>query len=632
MLILSLTIIVFFYFEISWFYYIPFYFLIKIFEFKGLVLSLIFGAIHFNIEMIDKSYFFLILLIIYFFKRFENKINKYIKIIAEPLLVNLAFFKNPILENNIDYIDFAISFSILLFMTVFVYFNKKKYIEKINQQKELFHFKSLATYKKLGQRLIKDFNLEEAYKKLIDIGCKELKVDKGFLLLNNDKYYKVKGKKNIKSSIDIITKCGFVDEIVNSKNKNKIYNKDHIEKLKKNNFTVSNLLVEEDYETFITINVFENKKIIATMFFLSEKKDYFTKGDELFLEGLASHVPLMFQKASTFEKLEKNNNKLKRLQKAGKKLNSTIKYDETLEVVKKVFVDFLDKEDNLFMFYYKRMEERDEALSLESQQNFRYRANESVKIDMKMIVLQCAKRGEILSFNNYFCKESLEHLLLIPIKLQNKIIGVIVTNQEEEVELEKMNLSLINTLANQIAVALENSIMYNKMKNKAIKDGLTQLYNHSYFQEFLTKEVNRSLRTKSSLSILLMDIDNFKHFNDTYGHQAGDEVLRELARTLENNAREYDLVARYGGEEFVVVLPETDEEKAISIGQRFNKVIREMEVKYNDLTLNITASIGATTYKSEFSKEQFIEIADEALYKAKENGKDQTVFLNESLD
>ncbi len=168
-----------------------------------------------------------------------------------------------------------------------------------------------------------------------------------------------------------------------------------------------------------------------------------------------------------------------------------------------------------------------------------------------------------------------------------------------------------------------------EFEQKATKDGLTGLYNHSYFQDVLDAEIERAIRYNNNLSVLMLDIDNFKSFNDTYGHQAGDEVLKHLGKLLEKNRRQSDIIARYGGEEFAVILTETDKDGAAIVGERINKVVRNMVVKYKEYELKITVSIGCSELKlkENDSKKELINRADKALYKAKELGKDQLYII-----
>lgn len=157
-------------------------------------------------------------------------------------------------------------------------------------------------------------------------------------------------------------------------------------------------------------------------------------------------------------------------------------------------------------------------------------------------------------------------------------------------------------------------------------DELTGLYNHRYFQEYLTKSIEYSNENNNKISLLFMDIDYFKNYNDTNGHQAGDLLLREVGNILKSCIRENDIVARYGGEEFAAILPNTEEESAIVVGERIRKAIENTYFygQENQPNKNITISIGVSSYPDKSkTKHQLINTADDALYRAKSFNKNR---------
>lgn len=165
----------------------------------------------------------------------------------------------------------------------------------------------------------------------------------------------------------------------------------------------------------------------------------------------------------------------------------------------------------------------------------------------------------------------------------------------------------------------------------ATTDGLTELYNHRYFQETLKTQVEISKRYEQPFSLIIVDIDHFKNFNDTYGHQAGDAVLKQVADILRKNSRTTDYVCRYGGEEMSIILPNTNADEALFNAKRINKAVAETEFKLNNTTTaNVTISVGVSTYPvNAETAEEMIKYADECLYKAKNNGRNQVVNIIE---
>ena len=161
-------------------------------------------------------------------------------------------------------------------------------------------------------------------------------------------------------------------------------------------------------------------------------------------------------------------------------------------------------------------------------------------------------------------------------------------------------------------------------------DGLTELYNHRYFQETLKNQIELAKRYSQHFSLIIIDIDYFKKFNDTYGHQAGDAVLRQVAQILKKNSRTTDFVCRYGGEEMAIILPNTNSEEALFNAKRINKAIAEKEFYLNSSTSgNVTISIGVATFpENAESAQALIEYADKGLYYAKEHGRNQVIKMD----
>lgn len=159
----------------------------------------------------------------------------------------------------------------------------------------------------------------------------------------------------------------------------------------------------------------------------------------------------------------------------------------------------------------------------------------------------------------------------------------------------------------------------------ATTDGLTGLYNHRYFQEQMSAALEHAKRYEREFSLIIIDIDYFKKFNDNFGHQCGDRVLRAVAQTLKKNVRATDIVCRYGGEEMSIILPNIGREDAIFTAQKLCKLVAEQEVRTNnDKTTNVTISLGVATYpKDAQTTQELIKAADERLYHAKENGRNQ---------
>ena len=215
-------------------------------------------------------------------------------------------------------------------------------------------------------------------------------------------------------------------------------------------------------------------------------------------------------------------------------------------------------------------------------------------------------------------KVSLKNLVTVPLRGENETLGVVnLSDRLEDFTDEDKNL--LQGIADQIAIALQKARLY----EMAITDGMTGLFIHRYFQMRLEAELSRARRNDEKLSLLMFDIDHFKKFNDTYGHQLGDKVIKMVAATIKHSVRDQiDIPARYGGEEFAVIMPNTDIEGAAIFAERLRKAVESTLIPYKDEPLKVTVSLGCAMYPDNAAeKDGLIKCADKALYRSKEKGR-----------
>jgi diguanylate cyclase (GGDEF)-like protein len=209
-----------------------------------------------------------------------------------------------------------------------------------------------------------------------------------------------------------------------------------------------------------------------------------------------------------------------------------------------------------------------------------------------------------------------------------RVVGIVSVARQDE-PFTAGERELFSYLTNQAAVSVENVDLHETVTRQAVTDELTGLFNHRRFQEVMTAEVERARRYNHELGLIMLDIDNFKQVNDTYGHLQGDMVLREVARVLRQSSRDVDEPARYGGEEMAVALPQTDLEGAYQFAERVRRRIEALELPLpdgHDGVLRVTASFGAASLAGtgNADKDALVAAADAALYKAKRSGKNRT--------
>ncbi len=214
--------------------------------------------------------------------------------------------------------------------------------------------------------------------------------------------------------------------------------------------------------------------------------------------------------------------------------------------------------------------------------------------------------------------------LVEPLTAQHEGIGVIkVTRTNAQAPFDRNDSNLLSVISSQVAVAIHNALLY----SLATTDSLTKLYSRRYFDIRLKEEFFAARRYKQPLSVLMIDVDHFKSFNDRYGHQTGDFVLKEIARIISQNCRRSDIACRYGGEEMGVILVATGLNGAVIVGQKMRQQISEKEFSFGRAQgLKITVSIGVASHRMGIrSPEELVAAADGALYKAKAKGRNRVI-------
>lgn len=226
--------------------------------------------------------------------------------------------------------------------------------------------------------------------------------------------------------------------------------------------------------------------------------------------------------------------------------------------------------------------------------------------------------------NPVMMREGVESLVAVPLAAEGRIVGVLYVDDFKPREWKTREISVLSLLATYAAFAIERTTLLEETRLRSITDDLTKLYNHRYFTQMLHQEVERSARYGRPVTLVMVDIDFFKNYNDTYGHLEGNVVLKEVARILVARSRQVDIVARYGGEEFTIIMPETDKASATAMAERMRKLVRAHVFPREETQPggHLTISVGVASHPDDAeSPEELIARADEALYAAKSGGR-----------
>ncbi len=209
----------------------------------------------------------------------------------------------------------------------------------------------------------------------------------------------------------------------------------------------------------------------------------------------------------------------------------------------------------------------------------------------------------------------------VPIKIHNRLEGVVNVadkNSKDSDVFTEVDLKILNTIVRQAAIAIENANYYRKLEHLSTTDSLTTLFNHRYFLQALDREIDRLKRYPKPLCLLMFDIDDFKVYNDTCGHLAGDSLLKDLSALLKGNLRNVDILCRYAGDEFVAILPETDVHEAEIIAHKLKNALTQQRFRKK-----VTISIGIAKCGAGMSRHDLIMKADQALYQSKRGGRNR---------
>ncbi len=250
---------------------------------------------------------------------------------------------------------------------------------------------------------------------------------------------------------------------------------------------------------------------------------------------------------------------------------------------------------------------------------------EESPIDADRIALQVEKRKLRPKQMIMDPKATLKSHLTLPLAVEGEILGCISLNSDQPNAFDAQDLQFLSVIGYQMAATLKHFQRFSSIKNIAIYDTLTSLYNRRYFEERLGVEAQKSFYSGTPLSLVMVDIDLFKKVNDTFGHTEGDQILCKISSLLKTSVRKKDTVARYGGEEFILILPEAGLEESFVIAERIRRLVEDTPFEVGGAQVNLTISMGISNFPSHRakSKEELVKMADQALYDAKRGGRNK---------
>jgi len=226
-------------------------------------------------------------------------------------------------------------------------------------------------------------------------------------------------------------------------------------------------------------------------------------------------------------------------------------------------------------------------------------------------------------------EETFRSLIIAPLFMNDEVIGTLSLTAARPFAFTKEDLRLLTSFATTTSAAIQNALLHARVQTLAITDPLTEQYNRRGFFDLAQREIERFSRYQYPLTAMMVDIDHFKEVNDTFGHRAGDRVLRALADRIDQNIRQVDILGRYGGEEFAILLPETDLDQACEIAERIRAAVAaEPIVESEQGPIWVSISVGVTQAASpNITLAELLEKADQALYQAKQNGRNRVEIL-----
>jgi len=379
-----------------------------------------------------------------------------------------------------------------------------------------------------------------------------------------------------------------------------------------------------------------DNQVIGIIEAYSSELSAFDESDLKFLTALGRHAGTAIASAMLFEKTKLHLEEEKFLSEITQTTSTTIDTNTIIEQCTSHVMKALNADVAIGMI----IDTDKKKFNIISSINFNYKL---LKMDIdsypgltpliETLKPSITTANTFTPFAELYDQNASRHMMVLPIAVEQNLLGLILLGWQHFMAPERLNrISFAFLMSQQIALGLEKAHLYNHIKSMALSDSLTGLANRRNFDMFLTVELKRAASLKRPLSLIMLDLDKFKRYNDSYGHPTGDKLLSQIGEILQHNVRTIDLPARYGGEEFSIILPECSSNEAAFIGEKLRQAIERgaFPDDTGTSTAKITASLGISTYDPAVSApppsaEKIIELADKALYQAKNQGRNQVI-------
>lgn len=420
----------------------------------------------------------------------------------------------------------------------------------------------------------------------------------------------------------------------------------NIRRLKGSKYMIPYYDRNENIQSVLALPLLSGRRLKGILCMDSLEPGRFTSKEEEIVRNLAGEIVKVIDSSETMLGLAKIRQELQNIGELGTRLNENLSQSRAVDILMDITRKFVDYDFGCYVAF-NAATGKNHIVKLRSDiENKDYEGRDfscDDKLGLSSWVIRnnvpleyCQLKGrkkEIILFNKKFkLPFKYNSVMILPIGSHNTVLGSLIIASHRGYLCRAEEKKMIEGVCAQVGIAIENARMYETLRHLASVDGLTQLQNHRVFQEILSDEIERFKRVPEKFSLILLDIDHFKSFNDEYGHPIGDFVLKEISQILRSMVRKIDTAARYGGEEFALILVNTDEEGSVKLASRIRKKVESSVFQKDPLKLKVTISLGIATYPTNAqSQADLIDSADKALYWSKEKGRNRATHFSDIL-